>query len=214
MTRMGVLDELTAITNTEMPDHPSGAFWEQLVRTCAALGDSDWTALSKPAKDWLNEGVHALKGVPGHEIVPLELPTKGDQTDPAEAESDAAAEEPTEIQPPPAPPERPKRGRPALAPGQPSKRRALSFKTGRCYYFAAHLLRREGGLGGMRAPELASEYNGSQANEKLRVSDRTASVLLYDLLATLRVLRDLDQHAHVIVAEIPKHELSQGQASP
>lgn len=211
---MGVLEELTAITNTDIPDQPGVEFWEQLVRTGAALTDADWATLSRPAKDWLNDGVHALKGVTTCAIAPLEVTKPEDGPDPVSAEADAASEEPTEIQPPPAPPARAKRGRPAMAPGETSKRRTLSFKTGRCYYFAAHLLQRAGGLGGMRAPELAAEYNACQGNEKLQVSQRTASVLLYDLIATLRVLRDLDQHAHVIVEDIPRNELAQGEASP
>ena len=213
---MAVLEELISITNTKIPDQPGDEFWEHLVRTGAALEDVDWAKLSKAAKSWLNTGVYTLKGRDGHEIIPLELPQPDapPESDPVAAEDEAAAEETTEIELPPPPPPPPKRGRPSRPSTAPSKRRAQSFKRGRCYYFAVHLVQRDGGLDGMRATELAAEYNETQPDEKLRVSDRTASVLLYDILATLRVLRDLDQFDHVIVADIPKHELSQDQAAP
>lgn len=218
MTVMTVLEELTAITNTQIPKIPGDEFWVQLVRTVAALSDADWTGMSKPAKDWTNAGVHALKGREGYEIVPLELP-KPDappEPDPVVEEKAAAAEKPADIEPPPAPPpiERRKIGRPPKAEGEPSKRRARSFKRGRCYCFAMYLLQRDGGLGGKGAPELAEEYNAAQNNEKLQVSDRTASVLLYDILATLRVLRDLDLFDHVIVEEIPKQDIVPGGSAP
>lgn len=212
---MTVLDELAAITNTQIPDKPGVEFWEQLVRTGAALGDSDWSKLSKDAKSWLNTGVYALKGREGYEIVPLEL-TKQTAPDPVVEEDDAAAEKPTKIEPPPPPTpvERGRVGRPPKAEGEPSKRRARSFKRGRCYCFAAYLVQRDGGLSGKGAPELAAEYNAQQSNEKLQVSDRTASVLLYDILATLRVLRDLELFDHVIVDEIPKQEIVPGGSAP
>ncbi len=218
MTRMTVLDELAAITNTQIPDKPGGEFWEVLVRTGAALGDSDWSQLSKDAKSWLNIGVYALKGREGYEIVPLELPEPDSPPapDPVVEEAAAAAEKPADIEPPPRPPpvERGRIGRPPKAEGEPSKRRARSFKRGRCYCFAMYLVQRDGGLGGKGAPELAQEYNAGQKNEKLQVSDRTASVLLYDILATLRVLRDLDLFDHVIVEEIPKQDIVQGGSAP
>ena len=214
MTRMTVLEELAAITNTQIPDKPGGEFWENLVRTVAGLPDCDWTAISKPAKDWANDGVHALKGRDGYEIVPLELP-KPDAPpapDPVVEEAAAAAEKSADIErpPPPLPVERGRIGRPPLSEGEPSKRRARSFKRGRCYCFAMYLVQRDGGLGGKGAPELAAEYNAGQNNEKLQVSDRTASVLLYDILATLRVLRDLDLFDHVIVEGIPKQDIVEG----
>lgn len=213
---MAVLVELLEVTDTQLPENPDGEFWIELVRAGAKLGDAEWARLSKPAKTWMNDGVFCLKKRPGYEIVPLESPKPDDppELDPVVVQKEAAAEEPTDIEPPPPPPPAPKRGRPSKPSGKPSKRRAQSFKRGRCYYFAAHLLRRAGGLDGMRAPELAAEYNKAQPDEKLQVSDRTASVLLYDILATLRVLRDLDQFDHVIVADIPKQEFMKGEAAP
>lgn len=198
---MSVLEELCRRTSTTVPPaKPAAEFWEKLVRDGSQLSDGDWSTLSKAAKDWLNAGVYAIKGLEGYEIVPLELP----EPEPEEvAETETEPETVAEIEPAPDPPPPPARGRPKKAPGAPTQRRAASFKRGKCYWFAAFLLEREGGLGGLDAKALAEEFNADR-DPKAQVSVRTASVMLYDTLAVLRALRDLDQFEHKLVDDLPR----------
>ena len=198
---MSVLEELCSCTGTPLPSaKPAAVFWGVLVRAGSQLSDGDWSTLSKPAKDWLNAGVYAIKALEGYEIVPLELPEPEPESEPEEV---AEPETVTEIEPAPDPPPPPKRGRPKKSPGAATQRRAASFKRGKCYWFAAFLLEREGGLGGLDANALAEEFNADR-DPKAQVSVRTASVMLYDTLAVLRALRDLDQFEHQLVDELPR----------
>lgn len=196
---MSVLEELCKLAQLEVPSAPPAAeYWEELVRGGASVSDTVWSGLSKEAKAWLNSGVYALKGLEGYEIVPLELP----EPEPEEV-AEPEPETVTEIEPAPDPPPPPKRGRPKKAPGAATQRRAASFKRGKCYWFAAFLLEREDGLGGLDAKALAEEFNADR-DPKAQVSVRTASVMLYDTLAVLRALRDLDQFEHKLVDDLPR----------
>lgn len=197
---MSVLEEVLRVTNTKLPAKPDAGTWENMVRAAAALSDDDWSRLSKPTKEWVNDGVHFIRGDDGYVIVPLEVPKP--KRKPKVTEEEAAGEEGLQVAP--AKPEpKPKRGRPRKKAGDVTKRRTQSFKSGKVYWFARHLLERPGGLEGRDVEFLCNEFNAEQPLQR-QLSKRTASVLLYDLIAVLRAMRDAGQHAHVIVEELPQ----------
>ena len=224
---MSTLDELLSATKLELPTPVTAKFWEKLVRAVAdkTIVDNDaWSALSGPAQEWANDGMRAIsarklkkraKAEGRLTIVPLAVPDT-----PASPETET---EPWPRNPPkaavPAPRKRAKpakrikrvkSGKKTTTRKTSSKRKAArqprkilrpaAFSTGRCYSFVRQLLEEVTTLEECDPVLLLERFSGHGA--RLTVSG--ASTMMYDAIAVLRALRDLEMYSHPIVAELSR----------
>lgn len=204
-----IIEQLTAATEIPLPNEVSDAYLVDLTRACVAVSDGQWAQFSDEAQAWIGDAVLVIKKRAGRltadqganvpdEIPTLELPAPEPEPEPEVCETLAIEPEPE------AKPAKKKRAKKKSATSRRGRTgrgaRGIAFQKGKTYWFFDHIIGREGGIEGLRAAELAREFNAGRPDDQC-ISEKSATVVVYDTITVLRVLRDRGLYTHTIVSD-------------
>jgi hypothetical protein len=204
MSTVETLRELEAVTGITVdrgePD------WTALAKAAVRVEDAAWGAMSSKAQGWTNAGIEAINaarrdgGDPS--IEPLPFPEVEATSEAGESAGGAKASTSRKASGKRGAAELRAAGGEAVGGGAVKSRwRTRRFRKGAGFYFVRYLLRMD--RADMDRSSLAAMVRGyNESAEAPPIAEKSASVIFYDMLTVLRVMRDESMFTHPIVEDL------------